>query len=509
MAPGFAGKRLPCVKLMEASILQEFNLQHHRYLRKMVQFIPFSFKELADLDLLEYSALSRLNLLNYVAFGALHDQRDEFRAIKIAHKQFTGYKPGDYLPETMETNVNKKLVSGQPYEEINYNKEAAPYGSTYYLMSVIAELFLCNTQSPRFTSAQVYCYMRSLHGFKTNWAKALLHGLRTKILFLQKRARENNDKQQVIPVVWAPTFLQILYTYRQTIFAGSALSEAEGWLGWSHMSRDGDIDIHALVARFPTKMEDLREIREKCKLIDHILIPSAVCDEGADCDQPDSAPKTGTRKRPRPSSGGPSSSTQIVKIDLTIPDKEDTRPTYVTELDLENVVSDLTGNIQHMVTTEMFRFLEASASSVEQCKAKVASLTAQLQTAEHTDAFTKLQVNSLRNELDKANAEIADVWKARVGRLTLQLESADCTIADLKKDLTNLHQEVASSKLEGAKEAKAQVEAELQLQIQHAHKEATADKGAILKLEVQVQTAQRCRVVNRLWAESLTRLTYF
>ncbi|KAL3696377.1 hypothetical protein R1sor_010453 [Riccia sorocarpa] len=292
MAPGFAGKCLPCVKLMEASILQEFNLQHHRYLRKMVEFIHYSFKELADLDRLEYSALSRLNLLNYVtriqclcvaddvfwwslfntnvdgerllvrelngatcvigwheiqlAFGAVHDQRDEFRHIKIAHKQFAG---------------------------------------------------------PRFTSAQVYCYMRSLHGFKTNWVKALLHGLRTEILFLQKRARENNDKcKQIILVVWASMFLQILYIYRQTIFTWSTLSEAEGWLGSSHMSRDGDTDIHALVARFPSKMEDLREIREKCKLTDHIPIASSVRDERADCAQPDSAPKTRTRKRPRPSS---------------------------------------------------------------------------------------------------------------------------------------------------------------------------------------------------------------
>ncbi|KAL3689993.1 hypothetical protein R1sor_016302 [Riccia sorocarpa] len=464
MAHGFAGKRLPCVKLMEASILQEFNLQHHRYLRKMVQFIPYSFKELADLDQLEYSALCRLNLVNYmtgiqrlcvaddvfwwsmfntdadgerllvrglngatcvigwhkiqVAFGALHDQRDEFRAIKIAHKQFAGYKPGQYLLETIETNVNKKLVSGQPYEEINYYKEAAPYGSTYYLMTVIAELFWCNTRSPRFTSAQVYCYMRSLHGFKTNWAKAMLHGLRTEILFLQKRARENNDKQQVIPVVWAPCFMQILYTYRQTIFAGSALSDAEGWLGWSHMSRDGDIDLHALVARFPTKIENLGDIREKCKLTDQIPIASPVREGEEDSAVPDSVPKNVTRKRPH------------------------TSP----------------------------------------CKAKVASLTAQLQTAEHSDAFTKVQVQSLRNELDKAKEEIANVWKAPGASLTQQLASAEGTVADLKKDLINLRQELANSKLEGTKETKAQVEAELQLRLQHAHEKAEADKGTIAEL---------------------------
>ncbi|KAL3701984.1 hypothetical protein R1sor_020006 [Riccia sorocarpa] len=485
---GFAGKRLPCVKLMDASILQEFNLQHHRYLRKMVQFIPYSFKELANLDLLEYSTLSQLNLLNYVtgiqrlcvaddvfwcsmfntdadgepllvwglngatcvigwheiqvAFGALHDQRDKFRAIKIAHKQFTGYKPGDYLPETVETNVNKKLVSGQPYEEINYYKEAAPYGSTYYLMSVITELFWCNTRSPRFTSAQVYCYMRSLHGFKTNWAKALLHGLRIEILFLQKRARENNDKQQIIPVVWAPTFLQILYTYRQTIFAGSALSEAEGWLGWSHMSRDGDIDIHALVARFPTKIEDLREIREKCKRRQFVM-----------------------RERTALS------------------------PTRHQRLELAN--DHARRRLPHR--------------ALHQCKKQLVP-------------GLRLPVHSLRNELDKAKAEIADVWEARVGRLTLQLESADGTIADLKKDLTNLRQEVASSKLEGAKEAKAQVEAELQLQMRTRSRngrsrlkvlsaEATSAKQQVasLQLELQTQTAAAVRY-QTAWEAELQRV---
>ncbi|KAL3696830.1 hypothetical protein R1sor_010906 [Riccia sorocarpa] len=124
-----------------------------------------------------------------VAFGAQHDERDEFRPMKIAHKQFAALRPGDFLPETVDSNVNKKLVSDQPYEEINYYKEAVPYGPTYYLMSVIAEALWYNVRSPRITSAMVFAYMRSLHGFSTNWAKALLHGLRTEILYLQKHAR--------------------------------------------------------------------------------------------------------------------------------------------------------------------------------------------------------------------------------------------------------------------------------------------------------------------------------
>ncbi|KAL3699592.1 hypothetical protein R1sor_017614 [Riccia sorocarpa] len=58
--------RLPYVKLMEESSLEQYNLGHHRFLRKCVQFVPYSFKDMCDLDRLEVSALRRLNLMNYV-----------------------------------------------------------------------------------------------------------------------------------------------------------------------------------------------------------------------------------------------------------------------------------------------------------------------------------------------------------------------------------------------------------------------------------------------------------
>ncbi|KAL3696538.1 hypothetical protein R1sor_010614 [Riccia sorocarpa] len=263
---------------MEASSLEQYNLDHHRYLRRCVQFVPYSFKENHDLDQLKISALTRLNLVNYVtsiqrlcvaedvfwwslfntdadgerllirgqngsscvinwheiqvAFGANHDQREEFRPIKIAHKQFAAFRLGDYLPETVETNANKKLVSGQPYEEINYYKEAAPYGPTYYLMTIISELFWCNVRSPRFTSAQVF---------------------------------------------------------RKTIFAGSSLATADGWLAWSHMSREGDIDYRGLLTKFPVLIDDLREIREKYKMSDDIPIATPVQDGSGDLPTPSSS----------------------------------------------------------------------------------------------------------------------------------------------------------------------------------------------------------------------------
>ncbi|KAL3676853.1 hypothetical protein R1sor_026801 [Riccia sorocarpa] len=84
-----------------------------------------------------------------MAFRAQHDERDAFRPMKIAHKQFAALWPGDYLPETWTLdNVNKKLMSGQPYEEINYYKEAASYDPTYYLMTVIAEAVLYSNGQP-------------------------------------------------------------------------------------------------------------------------------------------------------------------------------------------------------------------------------------------------------------------------------------------------------------------------------------------------------------------------
>ncbi|KAL3685964.1 hypothetical protein R1sor_003986 [Riccia sorocarpa] len=57
------------------------------------------------------------------------------------------YKPSAFMPETIEKNLNKGLVSGKDYEEVLYYREAAPYGPTYYLMTLIAEVFW--SHSPR------------------------------------------------------------------------------------------------------------------------------------------------------------------------------------------------------------------------------------------------------------------------------------------------------------------------------------------------------------------------
>ncbi|KAL3691211.1 hypothetical protein R1sor_004862 [Riccia sorocarpa] len=153
MPTAFVGKHLPSIRLMEADLADQYASAGTDSLKKTAQFMPYTFKDLADVDLGEFSAMTNMNMLKYVTgiqrFCVpedvfCHGEAEEFRAIKINNKAFSQYKPQEFLPETVETNAQRKLVNGQPYEEISYYKKAAPYSPTYYLMSIIAKLFWCN-----------------------------------------------------------------------------------------------------------------------------------------------------------------------------------------------------------------------------------------------------------------------------------------------------------------------------------------------------------------------------
>ncbi|KAL2630937.1 hypothetical protein R1flu_015623 [Riccia fluitans] len=74
-----------------------------------------------------------------VVFGAKHNDSEDFRSIKVMHTTLDKYNPRAYHPASIEHNPNKKLVSGQPYEEVLYYKDTAPYGPTYYLMTTVTE----------------------------------------------------------------------------------------------------------------------------------------------------------------------------------------------------------------------------------------------------------------------------------------------------------------------------------------------------------------------------------
>ncbi|KAL3694237.1 hypothetical protein R1sor_007888 [Riccia sorocarpa] len=186
------------------------------------------------------------------------------------HKQLLPYRPCDFLPETVERNPNRELVNGGDYEEVHFYKEAAPYGPTFYLMSVIAELFWGQSKNPRFQTPQVYAYLRGLHGHVCNWAKAVLKVLRSEIANLQKLGKSTVRK--AIPIIWAPLFMHILYWNRAKIFAGSSLEDSAAWVQWQMTTKEGDITVAGLQSKFPKPLTDLDDVRARCKLPDIITV---------------------------------------------------------------------------------------------------------------------------------------------------------------------------------------------------------------------------------------------
>ncbi|KAL3688428.1 hypothetical protein R1sor_014737 [Riccia sorocarpa] len=304
------GRHLPTINIMDDTLLQDFTLPEHKSAMDRIVFLLYTFKELKEVELVEFSAMCAFGITPYLtilqrhlvprdlfywdlfscdasderliitglngsatvvgwqelerAFGAKHSDDDEFRATKIMQKQLLPYNPNDFLPVFMEKNANKELVSGKDYEENAYYREAAPYGPTYYLLTVIAEFFWCNSKGPRYLTPMVYAYLRALHGNPYNWAKVLLHGLKTEILSVQKESR-NLDSRRSIQVGWAPVLVHLLYTFRERLFPNSPLASIDRWAQWRLTTQPGDLTFSSLTAKFMEPIADIDNIRELCK----------------------------------------------------------------------------------------------------------------------------------------------------------------------------------------------------------------------------------------------------
>ncbi|KAL2630888.1 hypothetical protein R1flu_015574 [Riccia fluitans] len=212
MADEAVGQRLPTIRLMDEELYTASTTEQIQKFRSRIQFVPYSFKEMKDLDLglqntdaegdrlLVKDARGGTNVIGWneiaVIFGAKHNDSEDFRSIKVMHTTLDKYNLLAYLPASVEHNPNKKLVSGQPYEEVLYYKDAALYGSTYCLVTTMAELF------------------------------------------------------------WSP------------------LEEAEGWIGWTHVTKDTDMTLPQLHSKFPKLITSLSHMRQRCQLPKEIPIAS-------------------------------------------------------------------------------------------------------------------------------------------------------------------------------------------------------------------------------------------
>ncbi|KAL2650497.1 hypothetical protein R1flu_018625 [Riccia fluitans] len=66
MADEDAGRRLPTIRLMDEELYNANTTEQIRRFRSRIQFIPYSFKELKDLDHVKISVMYCLNMLKYV-----------------------------------------------------------------------------------------------------------------------------------------------------------------------------------------------------------------------------------------------------------------------------------------------------------------------------------------------------------------------------------------------------------------------------------------------------------
>ncbi|KAL3682981.1 hypothetical protein R1sor_001003 [Riccia sorocarpa] len=513
-------KRLPSIRLMEDELSRTFASARAGFLSKIAMFVPYTFKDMVDIDLVEFLAIEHLKMLNYitgvqrlcvpedilsyafwntdaegdrllikgtsgttcvvgwhevaVAFGANHLDTEEFRAIRINNKNFSEYSPGEYLLETVETNAARKLVNGRPYEEISYYKEAAPYSPTFFLMSMIAELFWCNGRSTRYTTPMVYAYMRSLHGFQTNWAKVILHYLKTEIQFLQKRARAP-DNTKVIPIIWALVFVRILYTFRQTIFSSTSLEAADAWVSWIHMSKDGEIDGRALHTKYPNPIGDLKVIRKRCKLTDKIPLAEPVNGDSVPMPTATMAVKLPARKRPRDVEDGNDDD-----YNTTPPRTVRTRLTSRTP----SAVGAAAGDVG---TSTVPTHIDGDSNELREFGHKIGPLLG--------DIVSKLLKGSLSHLLAEANAgqllpkQVADLAKKLKEAESSRTDLNDRVVAlkaELEVDLQKARQEVTTRASEEAK-----LKAQLKALAEDAEKAKVNSANQETKLQQEVYAMQK------------------
>ncbi|KAL3701814.1 hypothetical protein R1sor_019836 [Riccia sorocarpa] len=243
---------------MDDTLLTDYTLPEHKSAMDWIVFLPYTFKELKEVDLVEFSAMYAFGIAPYItllqrnvvpldlfywglfncdasderliitglngsatvvgwqelerAFGANHSEDDEFRATKIMQKQLLPYNPNDFLLVFTEKNSNEELVSGKDYEENAYYHEAAPYGPTYYLMT---------------------------------------HPGR------------------------APVLVHLLYTFRERLFPNSPLASIDHWAQWRLTTHSGDLTFSSLSAKFKNPIADIDKIRELCKFKELEDVPDA------------------------------------------------------------------------------------------------------------------------------------------------------------------------------------------------------------------------------------------
>ncbi|KAL3685467.1 hypothetical protein R1sor_003489 [Riccia sorocarpa] len=233
MPTALVGKGLPSIRLMEADLSAGFASAPVGFLKKIAQFVPYTFKELVDLELVEFSAMNAFNLLKYDA---------GVQRLCVLEDVFW------YAFWNTDAEGDRLLIKG-------------------CLGATCVEYALHDAPSIR------------IHEIPSRVSNQLGQGHfaqppdRDSILQKRVRTAENTKPTSVI---WGPIFTHILFAFRETIFSGTPLAHPDGWVVWTHMSKEGELDLVGLHAKFPDPIVHLNVIRDNCKLTDQIPLAEPV-----------------------------------------------------------------------------------------------------------------------------------------------------------------------------------------------------------------------------------------
>ncbi|KAL2610062.1 hypothetical protein R1flu_028635 [Riccia fluitans] len=190
MADEAAGQRLPTIRLMDEELYNTSTTEQIQKFRSQIQFVPYTFKEMKDLDLVKILAMYCLNMLKYVALLQKHCVPKDIFLWGLQNKD----TEGDRL-------LVKDVRGGTNI--IGWNK--------------IAIVLERSTMTQRISD---------------------------------------------------PSRL------RRNLFVGTPLEEAEGWIGWTHVTKDTDMTLPQLHSKFPKLITSLSHLRQRCQLPEEIPIAS-------------------------------------------------------------------------------------------------------------------------------------------------------------------------------------------------------------------------------------------
>ncbi|KAL3699725.1 hypothetical protein R1sor_017747 [Riccia sorocarpa] len=190
------GNRLRTMELLDASIMSQYSSLFHLSLKSITDFVPYTYKDIKDVDLMEYSALRHFGMLPYITLMGRYCAPPDVFYWGIFNTDASDDKLLITGPDGRSNVIGWREVMTAFAGTLTQLRMSS--GHEHYTQPTTAiqacgfpprDSFL--VEFPKTTDSlmpMVYSYLRALHGNLCNWAKAILKSLSSEITFLQNEA---------------------------------------------------------------------------------------------------------------------------------------------------------------------------------------------------------------------------------------------------------------------------------------------------------------------------------